>query len=901
MHFLQPVIRRMCVIALIGITLNTVVWSQDSPLDSFLHFSIAAQPLGSALLQYSLATGMDIFMEDGMVEGLRSPGVSGLHTAGEALEQLLDGTGLYWRLNGGNVVTLEFAAEPVVPAVPFDEVLSTPDMLQSPPNRESFALEPVHVRGTREEDAVYLTPASVSVITRRDIERFRGTSVGDIFQGETGVLIGENRNSGGLDVNIRGMQGQGRVPVIVDGARQETTVYRGYAGVSSRSYVDPDLIGGIRIDKGPTMDAQGAGTTGGMVTMRTIDATDIIKPGNVWGIRLRGSLLGNNSGSPAKLGTPSGYFVGSGEFTLKNNECDTSDCAGSIQELRDSFASDESMNRPDLLDLRSLAGSVALARRFDWGSLVAAYAERSQGNYYAGKHGPVPWVETSSVRYPFETEVKAEVHGLTRFRGEELIVNSNFENQTWLFKALFHIDETQSWELGYMRYESAHGEIMPSQLLGTVRQTVGSVVTTDTYSSRYHWDPDHDWLNMKLNIWLTRSETLNRLYQFEDDEMGSIGETLTSWAIPEEYQRWGADITNTMDFYGANDLQLRYGGAWQSEDVRYGRDARREEYSAFVATKWQFAPTLTLDAGIRSIAFTSKDRNLLATHVGDGHYRDNVTCLEFDEDGVCLERSNPETTYIQFENSHHGTAPLTSLTWEPVTGLQLYGRYARGVRMPSLFESSLGFSVQPAMDIPIKPERTESRELGVNLLRDGVFVGSDRVRLKFAAFQNTTKDYITRTMINAGEGNPYALSEEFRLRNIESASFHGFEVSAKYDLRWLFAGVSATRYTEIELCHEGTGRREKCTDYGLGASYVNNMIPPNHNASAELGVRLFAEKLELGARGTFMGKRNQEPLYNNDTRGVFAPPVQWHSYQVYDLFASYQPNEWVTLDFRTYP
>lgn len=59
--------------------------------------------------------------------------------------------------------------------------------------------------------------------------------MGDIFQGMPGVLIGENRNSGGLDVNLRGMQGQNRVPVLVDGARQETTVYRGYAGVASRS------------------------------------------------------------------------------------------------------------------------------------------------------------------------------------------------------------------------------------------------------------------------------------------------------------------------------------------------------------------------------------------------------------------------------------------------------------------------------------------------------------------------------------------------------------------------------------------------------------------------------------------------------------------------------------------
>ncbi len=104
-----------------------------------------------------------------------------------------------------------------------------------------------------------------------------------MFKGTTGVLVAENRNSGGLNINIRGMQGQGRVPVLVDGARQETTVYRGYAGVTSRSYVDPDLIGGVEIDKGPTMGASGTGAIGGLVSMHTLNADDIAKPGNDWG------------------------------------------------------------------------------------------------------------------------------------------------------------------------------------------------------------------------------------------------------------------------------------------------------------------------------------------------------------------------------------------------------------------------------------------------------------------------------------------------------------------------------------------------------------------------------------------------------------------------------------------
>ncbi|WP_163616248.1 TonB-dependent receptor plug domain-containing protein, partial [Klebsiella pneumoniae] len=42
---------------------------------------------------------------------------------------------------------------------------------------------------------------------QEQIERFRGTSPGDFLSGIPGVLNGDNRNSGALDVNIRGMQG----------------------------------------------------------------------------------------------------------------------------------------------------------------------------------------------------------------------------------------------------------------------------------------------------------------------------------------------------------------------------------------------------------------------------------------------------------------------------------------------------------------------------------------------------------------------------------------------------------------------------------------------------------------------------------------------------------------------
>ncbi|WP_216073744.1 TonB-dependent receptor plug domain-containing protein, partial [Acinetobacter baumannii] len=69
-----------------------------------------------------------------------------------------------------------------------------------------------------------------------------------------------------------------RVPVVIDGSLQQSTVYRGYSGVAGRTYLDPDLIGEVTIEKGPSASADGVGATGGLVRVETVGAKDLIAP-----------------------------------------------------------------------------------------------------------------------------------------------------------------------------------------------------------------------------------------------------------------------------------------------------------------------------------------------------------------------------------------------------------------------------------------------------------------------------------------------------------------------------------------------------------------------------------------------------------------------------------------------
>lgn len=72
-----------------------------------------------------------------------------------------------------------------------------------------------------------------------------------MFKSTPGVLSSDKRNGVAVNVNFHGMQGMNHSAIMVDGTSQTTSRCTGYRGNQKRLYVDPVLIRGIVIDKGP--------------------------------------------------------------------------------------------------------------------------------------------------------------------------------------------------------------------------------------------------------------------------------------------------------------------------------------------------------------------------------------------------------------------------------------------------------------------------------------------------------------------------------------------------------------------------------------------------------------------------------------------------------------------------
>lgn len=811
-------------------------------------FNIPAGSLSSALTQFGRQSGLQVTYLPAITSGKQSSGASGTLAPSDALGRILAGSGLSYRISGDTVTVGNSDAGSIT-------------------GDGSTVLNPIIITsktGRVPADTPYETPGSSAYISNEQIEQRRGTSVGDFLSGIPGVINGDSRNSGAVDVNIRGMQGQGRVPVIVDGASQETSVYMGYNGSGSRSYIDPDFIGSVSIEKGPSAGADATGATGGVVRMTTIGVDDILLPGKSFGVRLKGGFNTNSSSIPAS-GTLGGYSGGQGYYSTLPSA--------------DTLFQPGGMGRPGFLEPTGGSGSIALAGTTEYLDVVAAYARRKNGNYHAGSNGG------DGARAVIESDLfgggYVENGGLTVYRAGEEVLNTSLDNESWLLKTKIKLDDGHSMELGYSKYKSDYGQILGSQMYAFGAQPYQgwlSSIELDTYTAQYIWNPeDNDLFDFRVNAFLSKVD--NRV-----NSSFRSGDTLYPQYFWVGSDRWGLTASNTSRFTtDIGDFSFQYGGSFTRESVglpdgvEYDRaimsaprEGARKEASGFTSLEWKPADWLALNGSLRYSRFESVDNY--------------------------MSRIQP------FERSSGGWSPIASITVEPLEGVQIYGKYGSVLRSPSIFESLTSASfLYPVDENPVDPERVRSVEIGFNYLQTDVLSYGDKLRFHAAYFDNHIDNYITRSNIarvNSAGRTIYSLG---RL-NLDYAEMRGFEVSAEYDTGKYFGGIAWNHYTDVMFCApEGVLQpgMATCSANGIYNSFSVQHVPPKDTLTVNLGARFLDEKLTVGSRIQYVGSRFSDGADGSvQTAGVsYIHASKWNPYTLVDVYASYKFNEHASFDF----
>jgi hemoglobin/transferrin/lactoferrin receptor protein len=162
--------------------------------------------------------------------------------------------------------------EPAIPSIP-DETVETARTGEA--------------RDAAIQSQVFTTPGGVSSVGSSDIARFGQSDLGDVLRSVPGTSVRESANNPGVGVNIRGMEGSGRVNMMIDGVRQNFR-FTGHEA-QGFTYVDPSLLAGVDISRGAVSTAGGAGALAGAANFRTLDIIDVLKPGQKAGSLSTGS------------------------------------------------------------------------------------------------------------------------------------------------------------------------------------------------------------------------------------------------------------------------------------------------------------------------------------------------------------------------------------------------------------------------------------------------------------------------------------------------------------------------------------------------------------------------------------------------------------------------------------
>lgn len=185
----------------------------------------------------------------------------------------------------------------------------------------SVSLDTLTVTATKTEEPAIDALSGTSVVTREQINRLQPSRLSEVLRDVPGVTTQENQNDPAQAINIRGLQDFGRVNVLVDGARQNFQT----SGHSANGvfYLDPELVGGIDITRGPAATIYGSGAIGGVVSFRTRSIDDILTPDETagavqkWGFGTNGQKFLNSTALGARIGTAADVF---GQFVYRSND-----------------------------------------------------------------------------------------------------------------------------------------------------------------------------------------------------------------------------------------------------------------------------------------------------------------------------------------------------------------------------------------------------------------------------------------------------------------------------------------------------------------------------------------------------------------------------------------------------
>lgn len=170
-------------------------------------------------------------------------------------------------------------------------------------------MDVITVTATKTERSVFKTPIAVAVIEQEEIDRFIPLSFKDVLEGTPGLAVQGGARRIAEEPSIRSFSDQ-QLVLRLDGARQNfDQPHRG------RFFIDPAFIKRVEVIRGSASSLYGSGAIGGVLSLETKGAKDLLRDGQDIGAR---TSLGYQSNGD-ELFASGGVYGQSDKFDFLSN------------------------------------------------------------------------------------------------------------------------------------------------------------------------------------------------------------------------------------------------------------------------------------------------------------------------------------------------------------------------------------------------------------------------------------------------------------------------------------------------------------------------------------------------------------------------------------------------------
>lgn len=725
-------------------------------------------------------------------------------------------------------------------------------------------------------------------------------TIDQVIRSIPGAFTQQDKGSGVVSVNIRGENGLGRVNTMVDGVTQtfySTALDSGQSGGSSQfgAAIDPNFIAGVDVNKSNFSGASGINALAGSANFRTLSVNDVITDDKPFGIILKG-MTGSNA-------TKSNFMTtAAGRKWLDNGGYVGVVYGYSQREVSQDYRIGGGERLASL-------GQDILAKEKEAYFRTSGYVLNSAGQW-APDLSKNAWTCHDDPPYVAEQElgVKCSAYNRDPRKDVRKKILEDINKKKTPLQAIpelqADIKETdESFERNKEQYSVA--PIEPGSLQSRSR----------SHLLKFEYSDDHHTLGAQIRTLdnkIGSRKIENRNYQvnynFNNNSYldlnlmaaHNIGKTIypkggffAGWQVADKLIAKNVanivDINNSHTFLLPKEIDLKTTLGFNYFTNEYSKNRFPEELSLFYVNESHDQGLYSLSKrgrysgskGLlpqRSVILQPSGKQKFKTVYFDTalskgiyhlNYSVNFTHYAFNGEYVGYKSTQTQINEPILHKSGHKKAfnHSATLSAELSDYFMPFFTYSRTHRMPNIQEMFFSQVSDAGVNTALKPEQSDTYQLGFNTYKKGLFTQDDVLGIKLVGYRSFIKNYIHNVYgdwSRDGVMPEWAKLNGFRL-TIAHQNYQpivkksGAELELNYDMGRFFANLSyayqrtnqPTNYADASS-RPRNASKEDILKQGYGLSRIT-MLPKDYGR-LELGTRWFDQKLTLGIAARYYGK-----------------------------------------------